>query len=261
MEYVACSRVYSVCSLQNFGLEEKEKVKFELRSLSKIYVNHTKMMLLKSKKYDVWLALQKAFYFRHLQNDGCCVVNPYEEYLSYPTQFTGLELVLCRRLFDMRRARILRLKKRITSILMNHACLFLRLSFTDTVLSSTSQKTRRTYVSRWLKSLGCPFYVANIDFGDKEKNPDSKEREHYHAIVQCSHVDMSTYKYGYMFVQKLRYDKSSLERVTKYINKLSYHAFKGSTGQYRLIYSKPVKSSNSLLKLNYDNNQFFIKNI
>lgn len=200
-----------------------------------------KSTLLESGKYDIWLNIQKAMYFKSKAIAGEEYNSKYEEYLSYDCEFNDLERLCCRQLFNSRRSRVLRLKKKLELILHNHECLFIRLSFKDKVLSSTSQKTRRTYVSRWLKSLNAPFYVANIDFGDKEKNPDSKEREHYHAIVQINHVDMSTYKYGYMFVQRLRFDKSSITRVSKYINKLSYHAFKNSTGQYRLIYSKPVK--------------------
>ena len=51
--------------------------------------------------------------------------------------------------------------------------LFLTLTFTEEVLSTTSQSTRRQYVSRLLGAFKVP-YIANIDFGNSEDYIDDK---------------------------------------------------------------------------------------
>lgn len=204
-------------------------------SNKKEIVNQVKSFLISSGLYDLWWCGQKALYFKTYTVE----TNPYEKYLDIDLSLTDLELKCCKQLFNSRRQRVLRLKKRLFDIINNYDCLFLTLTFRDKVLSSTCEKTRRRYITRWLKSLCVPFAVANIDFGDKEKNPNSKEREHYHAIVQSKNIDLSSYSYGIINAERIRNCNSSTVKISKYINKLSYHAYKNSTGQCRLIYIKP----------------------
>jgi len=127
-----------------------------------------------------------------------------------------------------------RLRNRIESMLLNGDCLFLTLTFNDSTLDITNTETRRKYVSRYLKSCNCK-YVANIDFGAKN------HREHYHAVVNCSNIDLSLWRcYGNINVQRVRNNSIELnkKRLSKYICKLSNHAIKETTKRSCLIYSR-----------------------
>lgn len=127
-----------------------------------------------------------------------------------------------------------RLKKRISDMLLNGECLFITLTFNDNTLNTTSEKDRRVYVSRYLKQFNCK-YVANIDFGAKN------HREHYHAIINNGHIDLSSWrKYGNINAERIRNRdlKSDMTKLAKYICKLSNHAIKETTKRSSLIYSR-----------------------
>lgn len=197
--------------------------------------------ILNSPIYDIYKKYESAcykrilyFYERHL-----CPSTPFDD-ISFRADIDigefymknfPLEWKECSRIYNADRARISRLRKFIDSLLSSD-CLFLTLTFTDSFLSSTSSKTRRTYVSRFLRSLKCRG-VANIDFGKKNG------REHYHAVVQCSHVDFSSWPYGSINFKRILFqDKSSL-KIAKYVAKLSNHAVKKTTKRTSLIYLRP----------------------
>lgn len=98
------------------------------------------------------------------------------------------------------------------------------LTFTDSVLENTSCKTRRVYVSRFLKNIS-QNYLANIDFGDLNN------REHYHCIFECSNIDLfKKWNYGFVNVKVVRYSKLDIKRCSKYLVKLINHCVKGSAG-------------------------------
>lgn len=215
--------------------------------------NEVKTMLLQSGLYDLWRNRQKALYYQTKLSDAlaglidCDIDNlqkqfsKYQKFLDADLSLTDLELKCCSQLFNARRQRVLRLKKRLRDKILNSNCIFLTLTFTDKVLHNTSSHTRRRYINRWLKSLYVPFAVANIDFGDKDKNPLSKEREHYHAIVESRSIDLASYPYGIINAERIVSSDISTSKLSKYINKLSYHAYKDSTGYCNLIYLKPQK--------------------
>lgn len=200
--------------------------------------SYTKKYLLQSNKYDLYQKQQKDIYYRLRAEQTGNYCNKYEMYRGVYLGLTDFERKCCEQLFNARRSRVLRLKKKITKVIENNDCLFLTMTFTNGVLNTTTKETRRRYITRFLKSLHCSFAVANIDYGDREKNPLSTEREHYHAIVQLPFIDPHIYKYGRFGVEKIRRHTKSIAKLSQYINKLSYHAFKDSTGQDRLIYLK-----------------------
>lgn len=103
------------------------------------------------------------------------------------------------------------------------------------MLNNTSSKTRRTYISRELRSLNVP-YIANIDFGSKY------DREHYHGIAQIDWIDRETYELGGIHVQRV--NTNNPLALAKYINKLTNHALKDSTGCARLLYSRQKRRFN-----------------
>lgn len=127
-----------------------------------------------------------------------------------------------------------RLKERVGSMLVSGDCIFITLTFSDSTLSNTDEKQRRVAVSRYLKQFNCR-YVANVDYGSKN------HREHYHAIIQSSVIDLSSWrKYGSINVERIRNKdiESDKTKLAKYICKLSNHAIKETTKRSSLIYSR-----------------------
>lgn len=120
-----------------------------------------------------------------------------------------------------------RLKDRIAALIgeSNGKATFVTLTFTDAVLDSTNEETRRRYVARYLKASGHR-YVANIDYGDKNG------REHYHAVVS-GRLDPTAWQCGALHVKPIR--ANNPEKLAKYVTKLTFHAIK--TPQ-RVIYSR-----------------------
>lgn len=123
-----------------------------------------------------------------------------------------------------------RLETRIGNMLKKGTCLFVTLTFTDSVLQTTSFETRRRYISRFFKTLNCQ-YVANVDFG-KENG-----REHYHAITLCDHIDNKLYNYGAINFKKIK-QTSDVVKLAKYVSKLANHAIKETTRRNALLYSR-----------------------
>lgn len=116
------------------------------------------------------------------------------------------------------------------------------LTFNDKTLFETNETTRRKYVSRYLKESS-EYYIANVDYGDKEKNPNSNEREHYHCLIATkTNQPPMSWSYGFTKFQKVRIDDDSHKAISKYIVKLSRHALKqcDTTQAPKLIYSKVV---------------------
>lgn len=153
-------------------------------------------------------------------------------------KFGFCSILEARRINDARYHRTSRLRSRISSIIScssSDSCsYFLTLTFTNKVLDSTSKKTRREYVTRYLKSISLlSQYVANIDFGSKNG------REHYHAVVSSDFIDNTSWKYGAMKYEIINSssDKDS-ELLSKYISKLTNHAIKETTKRSSLIYPK-----------------------
>lgn len=155
--------------------------------------------------------------------------------LSYCAQNGLIEhLKECYKINHAECERTKRLQSRVASMLLNGSCVFLTLTFTDTTLASTTEKQRRVAVSRYLKQYGCK-YVANIDFGSKNK------REHYHALINCDKVNFDTWrKYGNINAERVRNKdiESDKTKLSKYIAKLSNHAIKETTKRSCLIYSR-----------------------
>lgn len=125
-----------------------------------------------------------------------------------------------------------RLKNKIKAMITSGSCIFLTLTFTNKVLDTTSQDTRKQYIKRALKTMS-DIYIANIDYGKKN------EREHYHAIVLADRVDHTIWKYGNIDFERVRVEQEdSPVKIAKYITKLTNHAIKETVKQNRLIYSR-----------------------
>lgn len=167
----------------------------------------------------------------------------------------GLEFArVARNLDSARYQRSKRVMVKVGRSVLSGNAFFVTFTFKDKVLESTSEETRRRYVSRALRDIGFR-YVANIDYGDQT------QREHYHAIVEpypfclaswkngkTEYVDMPDLrewceKYGFVKIEKIGSTEEDEKKVAKYTAKLSRHALKKSTAKGgsnapRLIFSR-----------------------
>ena len=130
--------------------------------------------------------------------------------------------------------RVARLKERIKEAVESGSAYFITITFNPTTLENTNEQTRRKYVSRWLKSL-TPFYVANIDYGEKNG------REHYHAVITSDTRPPKSWNYGFIDILKVNTTETDTKRISKYISKLTNHAIKHTTKGKRIIYSRKLK--------------------
>lgn len=132
--------------------------------------------------------------------------------------------------------RFKRISHRVTQYL-HFPCVFLTLTFKDEVLNGTTEKTRRKYVSTFLRGLSHN-YVANIDYGKDDRYT---HREHYHALVvgQIRKEDLSywTTNIGFTYIETIR-GRCGSDSIAMYIAKLTNHAIKDSTRRHVYIYSR-----------------------
>lgn len=160
------------------------------------------------------------------------------------------------RLFQGEMRKSKNVRRRLGGYIIQNGCWFITLTFNDDCLKSTSAQTRRRYVQRWCNE-NSDQYLANIDFGDPIKNPESLEREHYHAIIYrpdgtppdvksweklCGFVKLGGKTDNHDHPRQIKAGADDVKRVAKYTAKLSAHALKDSTysdGKTpRMIYSR-----------------------
>lgn len=175
-------------------------------------------------------------------NDLNLVITPLGEQMTFTDYFmqSRQELIDCyglegfkamEQINEAYKKRVYRVRQTIYGIVTdNEQPVFLTLTFRDDVLATTSEQTRRRYVTRFLKKH-CKQYIANIDFGT------NNEREHYHAVVS-NKVDLSAWQYGALNAIKIVKTKDSIRALPKYISKLTNHAIKDTTKSKRIIYSR-----------------------
>lgn len=139
--------------------------------------------------------------------------------------------------------RVRHLKRYIEYMLNAGDCVFLTFTFSKKSLLEISEKSRKTYVQRFLKSYDT-LYVANKDFGSDEFYiSDSGEecqgtcREHFHAVIRIDKVDFYKWKYGRIRGQRVRSIEDS-PCLAQYVAKLTNHAIKETTKRSCLIYSR-----------------------
>ncbi|NCB45225.1 MAG: hypothetical protein EOM59_21760 [Clostridia bacterium] len=167
-------------------------------------------------------------------------------------QYNEVPMEILREFKHMKALQVNRWKrnKRIREHLENiisKPSLFLTLTFTNEVLASTTEATRRRYVYRLLGAFKVP-YIANIDFGNENEYIDDNgnarkgtKREHYHAVIQLSEIDPKKWEYG--SIDFLRVYNTNDLRMARYLTKLQYHAIKSPK---RLIYPKLAVSRENI---------------
>lgn len=132
-----------------------------------------------------------------------------------------------------------------------YKCYFLTFTFTDKTLKRTTPQTRLRFIKSFLNNQASD-YVLNIDYDEKNG------REHYHAFILSRYAVINTdayKKYGFLKVKKphqtlTNFYKSKItidtdDRHELTAENLTAHAFKDSTRQAKIIYSRDA------LKVNY----------
>ena len=216
--------------MNNFQLDYYKKIFYDLFD-KKYHRNKIKQLVIDSGLYAFYKKHVLALYSQFCSNNYDKIFNEnLSDYLNLDV-FNGVPLEClaeCKRLFNAERARVGRLKKRITYML-NYNCIFLTFTFTDSVLKTCNQSTLRTYVVRTLKTFS-DYYVGNVDFGKKNG------RLHYHALVVADKVNYNIWTYGALNGKKVVIKNSSA--LAKYIAKLTNHAIKKTTKGSNIIYSR-----------------------
>ncbi len=184
------------------------------------------------KSYRLFQMEQNGLYYPTLKNYSYEKLNNEKERFIKRYGFTTFKVAT--NLNHASYKRTLRLKERIREAVASGSAYFITITFNNDTLARTNEKTRRVYVSRWLKSLTA-FYVANIDYGLKN------EREHYHAIITSDTRPPKSWSYGFIDIKKVATSETDTKRVSKYISKLTNHAIKHTTKSKRIIYSRNSK--------------------
>lgn len=154
---------------------------------------------------------------------------------------------VCRNLNKSREYRMKNVRKFISQNVISQIDLqaqnlayFATFTFKPKVLDNTTEDARRQRIRRLIKKYAING-VCNIDFGK------TTEREHYHAVLLMSksnaiEMQKKAEKNGFVNLQIIRTTDNDITRLTKYINKLSYHALKDCEkhldGSYRCFYYK-----------------------
>lgn len=200
-----------------------------------ILVTKSELEIIADLHFDILIMVKHLFRYSDYRNKSLIIFNDINatslyRYLSanYTTAFN-----IALRLINNHYAKLKRLRKRLQLMFDSNTCLFLTLTFTNDYISSTSAKTRRDYITRYLRQFNT-FAVANIDFGD------INEREHYHAVLLRDRVDFNGWHYGNLDVRVINNSTDDVKAVSSYVLKLSNHALKESTRcNCNLIYIKP----------------------
>ena len=196
-----------------------------------------KSKIMNSSIYNDYVNIRRSYYADYIYQKNGVVVNSTidietaEKLACFYNIKRRSDFKECERIYNASCKRTHRLKKRITDMITNNDCIFVTLTFTNQVLSSTNYDTRRKYVARFLKQVAND-YIANIDFGKKNG------RVHYHGIVVSNLINPLLWQYGTCNVKKCSCSPNDIVRLSKYINKLTNHAIKDTTKRYALIYSR-----------------------
>lgn len=162
------------------------------------------------------------------------------DFYSFMLNRFPLVLNLLRKVDSSNQRKYRRLKEKIT-IMLDKPCLFLTMTFSDKILMSTTEETRRRYIKYFLESFNVPA-ICNIDYGGKHDYIDRQgntrtatNREHFHAVIQLPRIDLTLYKYGFIFAEKI-IKSDDYGAMAKYISKLTNHAVKVSTKRRAIMY-------------------------
>lgn len=143
------------------------------------------------------------------------------------------------RILNARYQKVSRIKKRLLYLVIRYKYIWFCTFTINNNFIDKCERTKRDYIKQYLNTHDFK-YILNVDFGTK-----GTERQHYHCIL-ATNIDMDVNQYfqsmlndEYGWTKSLPCIKASsdLNRLTKYIDKLSNHCVKASTEQKRLYYN------------------------
>lgn len=152
-------------------------------------------------------------------------------------------------LLDARYHKVSRVKERFIYLACRRIYVFF-LTFTfDEEYIDKCDRTKKDLIKNCLNGIEDSLYIMNIDFGDKT------DREHYHVILgtdfPLSKVYFQLSYPCFTWIENIPLDKINVNKVSKYIDKLSNHAGKDSTQYHRIYYN--FKGYNSIKDKGYRN--------
>lgn len=143
------------------------------------------------------------------------------------------------RLLNSRTHKVSRIKQRLIYLIVRHKYVwFCTFTINDNFINK-SERTKRDYIKQYLNTHDFK-YILNVDFG---KN--GTKRQHYHCIL-ATDIDMDVNQffqnalnndYGWTLSIRCTFSNCGIERLVKYIDKLSNHCIKTTTQQKRLYYN------------------------
>lgn len=151
--------------------------------------------------------------------------NMYSEILIYNKYKKEYIEKLCHQFSSNRNRKTKRYALKIEKIIKNQNCIFGTLTINDNYIND-KEETFRKRLQRFFKSLNCK-YICNIDYGFEN------ERKHYHFIANVDFIPKNIWKYGFAFYEKITNKKEYA--LSDYINKMSNHATKETTKNYRVM--------------------------
>ena len=113
---------------------------------------------------------------------------------------------------------------------------FLTFTFDDKYINKCD-RTKKDLIKNLLKEIDFnSYFILNVDYGSQT------ERQHYHCIFGTNKdLDLKSildkYYPCYSYTEKIRLDTNCINKIPKYINKLSNHAIKDSTKGFRLYFN------------------------
>ena len=154
------------------------------------------------------------------------------QYKNYERALKQQKARYQKRVSDMMRADILR-------------CYTLTFTFSDKTLAKTTKTTRLRYIKTFLNQQATD-YILNCDYGKLN------EREHYHAVILSRYkiIIFDAYKNGFIKARKLHdtIENQYNERTQPTAERLTNHAFKETTRNSKIIYSRASNKINPRFK-------------
>lgn len=154
----------------------------------------------------------------------------------------------------------LKIKKLLNTYMFK--CIFLTMSFNESILKTTNEQTRERYIKQFLRTETA-VYICNKDYGKKGN------REHYHALIitstlnkndfkdlesykQNKMINLKAYKYGNIkadFIGIKYRPKNDIDFNITALN-ITKHFYKDTAKQSRIITSrKPPTKINQIRRL------------
>lgn len=137
---------------------------------------------------------------------------------------------------NSRYSKVSRIKERFLYMICRRQYIyFLTFTFNDKYINKCD-RTKRDLIKSCLNDIDDSLYILNVDYGCKT------EREHYHCLLATDILFSSDiyFKLTYpcfSYMERVVLKDKSIDKVCKYINKLSNHATKTSTRDKQVYYN------------------------